>query len=286
MLLGFLLGRVMAATPDDEYLRWFHELRVAEQWIQAGERDRAHQGLREALASLLAFEKAHPAWNPDLVAFRVRYLQEQIGNMESSSSTIEPSVGIEDALHPRFSTNSSARIEARLRELEIERDDLKARLREALEPRPAAGVTPELLRAQQLLRTQQKELDVLRFAAGQPAVEPGGRPQGRAVSGSIAPVDALMALARAAEAAPDSVQVLCRFGRALVDRGLIEPAEAVFRRALVQDADCGEVHLELARLCLRRTPPVASLARWHYQQARNGGIEADPALEAQLTLNQ
>jgi len=216
-------------------------------------------------------------------------------------------------------------LEARLRQLEFERDELQARLREALAPSPASGTSPELRRAEDRMRDQQKELDLLRYAlltqgeATQPVPDPmAHRPAGDDLQASLAAVqaeleleraknsalqlataelrarlretqpgaaptrldtpaivnpdppkpddplselelgrsliatgridEAVLVLSRVAQAAPESTEALTLLGRVFLAKGLPDAAEAVLHRALRIDANCGDAHLEMARL--------------------------------------
>jgi tetratricopeptide (TPR) repeat protein len=162
LVLGLGLARGQPVTADDEYLRWFHALQSAERAAQAGEQIQANRGFREALNGLLAFERAHPAWHPDIVGFRLRYLRDRLGLLEQKPPKNQPPTEPNGVPLIRDVGTSRDRIETRLREIESERDELRARLREALAAQPDPGVSPALLRAQDRIRSQRKEIDLLR----------------------------------------------------------------------------------------------------------------------------
>jgi len=331
--------RGLAEDPaaDDQYLLLFRRIQDAERLARSPGTDETRRLLSGTLNDLLRFQSAHPAWHPDIVAFRIRFLRDRLAGLDGQSAPDASPAEAAPGSQTNLLTGTVLRLEMRLRELEYERDHLKARLREALAARPAPSAAPELLRAQERARALQKELDLLRVsqAIGQSnviavakaeaddkerrdllerletqqvqlraleedrerlqtrvreleqtsRVGDSGRAsaseQGRADSLD----DALLVLGRAAEAAPDSPEALCRFAQALADRGMTESAEAVCQRALGLDPTCSQAHYELSQLSLRHVPPALALARWHYQEALRNGRAPDPELEALLNLH-
>jgi cytochrome c-type biogenesis protein CcmH/NrfG len=94
--------------------------------------------------------------------------------------------------------------------------------------------------------------------------------------------EALLVLGRAVEANPESTEALTLLGQVLLAKGLPDAAEAVLHRALRIDAGSGAAHLEMARLCLARSPPETESAQRHYQAARQAGSPPVPEFESLL----
>jgi hypothetical protein len=365
--LAGLLTEVRAADADADYVVLYRELRQAQQLEESGDAEQACAAFRAVRVRLKQFQGAYPSWHPEIVAFRLRTLESGIQRLcgpptaeaPAPSATAAPEVSAEDLLR------------ARLSQLELEREELKAKLREALAAHPGPTHSPELAQAEERVRTLEKEVALLRFAnqtgsasAGaapkspptdaeaalreqvqalqnalelerhkvaaleatasalgarlvqsrdtQPEEEPPGTPEqsapsirlemspatdlsdaasaegsalveGRALLQAGELDEAILVLGRGAQSPGASAELLSALGGAFLSKGLIEPAEAVARRALTADASCAEAHRVMARLCLLRKPPARSLARWHYQEARRHGLAPDPALEDLLS---
>lgn len=351
VLLVLLVGRlsVWGEGADDDYVRLFEGIRKAEQMEARGDRRGALGAFTDLKAGLLHFQATNPTWHPEVVAYRLRYVDFALERLSAlgDGERVEPAedtdgVQAEDLLR------------ARLRQLELEREELRAKLREALAPRPAVMATPELTAAEEKIRVLEKELALHRFAAQSEKPAPGitvTQEREGNFDGRIAKLEEELAVERQTvqllksaaeqlqerlraaekgESGGESIEetgveaadattlnsdplgegrklieaedwdsairvlsvaaqdgdagsgVLVLLARALIGNGMTAPAEAVLRRALGGDASCAEAHVLMARLCLGRTPPARSLARWHYHEARRYGAAADAALEKQL----
>lgn len=351
VLLSVLLVRlaVLADGADDGYVQLFESIRKAEQLEASGDSEAAIQVFTALRVGLLQFQAANPAWHPEVVAYRLRYVNSALERLQASrgGEQVELVESVEGV-------QTEDLLRARLRQLEAEREELRAKLREALAPRPAVMATPELAAAEERIRVLEKELALHRFAAqseqqvsgagqvggqtqsfdtrvtkleeelaverqtvqllrstaeqlrerlrvaeqaesgGEPA-EPSGLATVSVVEAGADPVEegrnlvaaedwegAIRALSVAAQDDEAGSEVLVLLARALIGNGMAAPAEAVLRRALGRDGSCAEAHVLMARLCLKRTPPARSVARWHYHEARRYGALADAGLERDL----
>jgi len=166
LILGMMMagvGRLGGEGADDDYRGLYQQLQDAERKARQGETDSAIETFREVKENLLAFRSVYPTWHPEIVDYRLRLIEEQLASLGSGgvAPTEAPPSGAVPALSME---EAKARLwEARVRQLEYERDELQVRLREALAARPATEVAPELRRAEERIRVQQKELDLLRF---------------------------------------------------------------------------------------------------------------------------
>jgi tetratricopeptide (TPR) repeat protein len=94
--------------------------------------------------------------------------------------------------------------------------------------------------------------------------------------------EALDALSRAAKLDPANPQIQNYLGVTLSHKGLHAQAEAALRKAIELAPDYGAAHNNLAVIYLSEKPPMAGLARWHYQKALDLGQPHNPALEKML----
>ncbi len=94
--------------------------------------------------------------------------------------------------------------------------------------------------------------------------------------------DALNSLSRAAQIDPNNPEIQNYLGVTLSHKGQRKAAETALRRAIEMNPDYAPAHNNLAVIYLSQTPPLAELARWHYQKALAGGEPRNPDLEKLL----
>ena len=94
--------------------------------------------------------------------------------------------------------------------------------------------------------------------------------------------DALDALSRAAKLDPRNPEIENYLGVTLGHKGLRAQAETALRKAIQLDPNYGAAHNNLAVVYLSQQPPLAALARWHYQKALDLGQPRNPDLEQML----
>jgi tetratricopeptide (TPR) repeat protein len=89
-------------------------------------------------------------------------------------------------------------------------------------------------------------------------------------------------LSRAAKSDPQNPEMENYLGATLAQKGLRAQAETAFRKAIELDPNYGDAHNNLAVVYLGEKPPMAALARWHYQKALDLGQPRNPDLEKTL----
>lgn len=94
--------------------------------------------------------------------------------------------------------------------------------------------------------------------------------------------DALNALSRAAQLDSNNPEIQNYLGLALSHLGQRKQAETALRKAIQINPNYAPAHNNLAVLYLSQTPPLAELARWHYQKALDAGQPRNPDLEKML----
>jgi Flp pilus assembly protein TadD len=93
---------------------------------------------------------------------------------------------------------------------------------------------------------------------------------------------ALDALSRAAQLDPNNPEIQNYLGVTLGHLGQRKAAEAALRRAVEINANYAPAHNNLAAIYLSQEPPLATLARWHYQKAIEAGMPRNPDMEKKL----
>lgn len=94
--------------------------------------------------------------------------------------------------------------------------------------------------------------------------------------------EALDALSRAAKLDPTNPQIQNYLGVTLSHKGLRAQAETALRKAIELDPNYAAAHNNLAVIYISEKPPLAELARWHYQKALQLGQPRNPDLEKTL----
>ena len=90
------------------------------------------------------------------------------------------------------------------------------------------------------------------------------------------------AIRRAAKLDPENPQIQNYLGVTLGQKGLRAQAETALRKAIELDPNFGAAQNNLAVIYLEENPPMAALARWHYQKALDRGQPRNPDLEKKL----
>lgn len=93
---------------------------------------------------------------------------------------------------------------------------------------------------------------------------------------------ALDSLSQAAKLDPANPEIENYLGVTLGHKGLRVQAETALRKAIQIDPNYGAAHNNLAVIYISETPPLAQLARWHYQKALDAGQPHNPELESDL----
>jgi len=94
--------------------------------------------------------------------------------------------------------------------------------------------------------------------------------------------EALDILSHAAQLDPGNPEVQNFLGVTLSHKGQRQAAETALRRAIQLNPDYAPAHNNLAVIFLSQNPPLASLARWHYQKAVDAGQPRVPEFEKLL----
>ncbi|SRR6266568_50118 len=152
--LALLYGSVFlrAEGPDDEYVRIYDLIQQADGLAESGRGELARQKYSEARTELDRVQKEYPAWNEQLIEFRLNYVLEKLGlakpETKPALTSAEPTVRIKPLLE-------------QVRQLTADKELLQAKLKEALSAQPAAVDPRELAVAEEKIKSLRKEVEVL-----------------------------------------------------------------------------------------------------------------------------
>lgn len=182
--LGILLlaGTAWGQSGDEEFVRLYNLIQQADTLNSSGQSGLAIARYREALAGLKRMQKAYPTWNQKIVKFRTDYVIEKLGPFANEETPLPtPANDLKTQTPPPVDPAEvelrMKNFQERIQRLQDEKQTMEAKLREALTAQPAALDPRELRKAEDQIKTLQKEVDVLRVnleqeQAKQNAVDP------------------------------------------------------------------------------------------------------------------
>jgi Flp pilus assembly protein TadD len=153
-----------AAGPEEEYVQIFNQIQQADRLALSQKPEQARAAYLQAQSELTALSRQYPDWNPNIIRFRLGYITRKLSGLAAP----EPAAPAPAAAQPTDIESEAVpgqqieQLQRRVNQLERERDDLAARLREALGARPAAVDPEELAAAEARLLSQQKEIELLK----------------------------------------------------------------------------------------------------------------------------
>jgi tetratricopeptide (TPR) repeat protein len=154
-----------AASPDEEYLPIYNRIQEADRLLRSGREAEARQRFLQAQTELEELGRLHPDWNPNVVQFRLNYITTRLADLPrdpADTSAPPPKVAPSVAPQPVPSADEIDGLRNQVENLERENERLTARLREALAARAADTDPEELARAEERIREQQREIELLR----------------------------------------------------------------------------------------------------------------------------
>jgi tetratricopeptide (TPR) repeat protein len=167
-----LTGSALAAGSDEQYLDIYNHILQADGLLQAGQSAAAAVRYAEAKGELLRLQADHPDWNPQIVKFRLDYLDgklqalsKYIPSTNALSTNASPEVPsgpapIAPTISPAIEQEMGA-LRERIRSLTDANMDLSRRLKEALSVQPAGVSSQDMAKAQEKIVQLQKEKDLL-----------------------------------------------------------------------------------------------------------------------------
>ena len=88
LLLGvalFLCPRLeAAASPQDDYLQIYVMINEADKLSTGGQNSQAREKYETALSRLEKLKNENPEWEPTIVKYRIKYLNDKLANLKSA----------------------------------------------------------------------------------------------------------------------------------------------------------------------------------------------------------
>jgi hypothetical protein len=208
LVLGLLLACAAASRAgeaDDEYIGIYKIIREADSLNDAGQLTQAQAKYTEARGALQAFHRANPDWNVMAVNYRLDYLASRItaiavrapaagkpgpaaapeaspaGGASAPAGSAPPPADWANQIDTLKSQERQWQAEKRQLQMDkeqwlAEKGLLEAKLKEALTIQPAAADPRELAKAEQRIKTLQKEKDLLSVSLEQAKEEKAAAP--------------------------------------------------------------------------------------------------------------
>ena len=197
LLLFFGLAfRGIADSPEDQYIRIYNAIQKADN-LESTSPSEALVKFLEAQNELRRFQKMNPGWNPKIVNFRLDYIASRVSALsnqhgvaaqtkseppqnapkpsspdaavtppESTPVTSPAPIPASPAPVPAVASgeNQVEQLTAQLRQLQADKSILEAKLKEALSSQPAAWDPTELVKANDKIKSLEKENDLLKVS--------------------------------------------------------------------------------------------------------------------------
>ncbi len=163
----FALGVLPLLTrgQDSQYVQVYGLIQEADQSLRNGQQESARAKYLQAQEELKRIQTAFPAWNGNVVRFRLDYVAGRIEELGPEPGSGEGNKDVVPKSVP--ATPEEARIaegDQEIARLKSENAVLQSKLKEALAARPAALNPQELARAQEKILALEKEKELLRLA--------------------------------------------------------------------------------------------------------------------------
>jgi chromosome segregation ATPase len=178
IIASFALPRC-ATGQEDQYIRIYDLIQAGDNFRDSGKSVDALSRYSEAQASLQRFQKSYPEWNSNVVRFRLEYLAAELATI----STNAPAPAVANGTNRVASTplsaadDRAAALQSEVRQLQIDKAMLEAKLKEALTALPAAFDPREFAKAQEQISRLQKENELLKVSGQQAKTNSGVDPK-------------------------------------------------------------------------------------------------------------
>jgi myosin heavy subunit len=170
----------LSAGVEEDFAAVAAMIQRGDQLLQEGRDRAAMREYQQAQEALLKLGKVYPQWDPQVVAFRLRYVSERLNQWTEPAAAEPAAPGAElQALQSRinFLERSSQQYQAQINQLLAENQRLAARLREALAIRPAAQEPTVVAETQNQLEAATREVTSLQARVKELETELAGIPK-------------------------------------------------------------------------------------------------------------
>ena len=195
-LLGVLVlapALLLAQGPDEQYVRIYQVIQEADRLTNIGQSRAAAAKYVEAREALIRFSAIFPGWNERVVNYRINYISTKLAPLaalnanpgttppaNTNLSTTPPSAPESNVVvTPKVASPWSAEFDNQLKSLQDEiarlqadNKSLSAKLKEALSAQPAMIDPADMAKAEERIRSLQKENDLFKAQLAQMAAAP------------------------------------------------------------------------------------------------------------------
>jgi len=176
LLLGLTVSS-RAAGPDEQYVDIYNQILQADNLQQSGHLPQAAAKYLEAQTALKKLHEEHPAWNVEIVNFRLDYIAEQLQTLAKAAPPPVAPAPAQTAPEAPGANAEISGLREQIRSLTAANAELEHKLKDALSVQPASASPRELAKAQERMIGLQKEKDLLAVALQQSkAGQPPGTP--------------------------------------------------------------------------------------------------------------
>lgn len=166
-------------SPDEEYIRIYNLIQGADAFAQNAQLVAAYQQYQAAEDALKKLRTGNPGWNEKVVQFRLNYLAGKMAELAvklPEGALAKPEVAKPAAAKPPSAEELERQVQAlkeALQRMDSDKSLLTLKLKEALSAQPAAVDPRELAKAEEKIRSLQKENDLLKVSVEQQKAKVG-----------------------------------------------------------------------------------------------------------------
>ncbi|MHB8521553.1 MAG: tetratricopeptide repeat protein [Limisphaerales bacterium] len=166
-------------SPDDEYIRIYNMIQGADALTQNAQLVAAYQQYQAAEDALKKLRIGSPGWNDKVVQFRLNYVAGKMAELAvkiPEGALAKPEVAKPTASKPPSAEELGKQVQAlteALQRMDADKSLLTMKLKEALSAQPAAVDPRELAKAEERIRSLQKENDLLQVSVEQQKAKVG-----------------------------------------------------------------------------------------------------------------
>jgi tetratricopeptide (TPR) repeat protein len=180
-LIGFLaFSCAHAVAQDDEYIQIYGVIQDADALGNSSQTGEALAKYIDAQTSLQRFQRIYPDWNRQVIQYRLNYLASRIAEISARTPVAATKTPIAakppTAAPPALSLQPRERedfehqrdmLQSRVQQLQVDKMMLESKLKESLAAQPAAVDPRELAKAEEKIRSLEKENSLLRVSVAQ-----------------------------------------------------------------------------------------------------------------------
>src|ERR1022692_343537 len=180
-LIGFLaFSCARAVAQDDEYIQIYGVIQDADALGNSSQTGEALAKYIDAQTSLQRFQRIYPDWNRQVIQYRLNYLAPRIAEMSARTpvaatktpiaakppTTVPPALSLQPREREDFEHQRDM-LQSRVQQLQVDKMMLESKLKESLAAQPAAVDPRELAKAEEKIRSLEKENSLLQVSVAQ-----------------------------------------------------------------------------------------------------------------------